>query len=396
VALVLLTLGVLLAISVRDYFTVSETRLPDLVGMRYEEAARVLRSSRLEPVTYVENVGGVAADTVTSQAPLPGTVVKRGRTISLGVNTPAAEAKVPRFIDMSQPRALERATELQMPVGRVDYAADASAAGTVVGQDPAPEARLGPGQSVTLVVSRGPERAPVALPDLRGVDLQAAVQQLRDLGFREVETAPSTVSFDRAGAVTGMHPVAGTEVVPSTPVALFYALSARNVVQVPSVGGMPLWRAQLALQAAQLVVGHVTYVQQADALPGVLEAAPSGYTVPGTPIQLTVNGTPSSTPLPRFQSTPGAGAPAVGNASGAAGGTRSVPFTFDPAGMGVKRLMQQPFQLKLVVQDDRGERTVLDRNLKAGESVSTTVQVYGSGVRLLTYIDGDLFQAWTP
>jgi hypothetical protein len=58
--------------------------------------------------------------------------------------------------------------------------------------------------------------------------------------------------------------------------------------------------------------------------------------------------------------------------------------------------MDQGYQLKLVVRDSEGERTVLDRAMKAGESLVMTVQVHGGSPLLQTYIDGVFFQAWRP
>lgn len=452
VGVMLLAVAILLGISVRQYFTVSESRLPDLVGMQFDEAARVLRRNHLEPVAFAEDAPGVAADTVTSQTPEPGTIVKHGRTISLGVNTPGAAVRVPDLVGMTQAQAVARAAEVHLVVPTVSFRFDTRPAGTVVAQEPEGGASLAFDQRLSLVVSQGPEPIEVELPDLTGMAIDAAVQQLTQLGFHLVQTAPSAVSFDEPRTVTGMRPEAGTSVATSTPVSLFYSLSALNVVQVPALGGMPLWRAQLALQAARLRVGRVTYVQEADKPEGVLTASPWAYTVPGTPIDLQVNGTPSTDPLPDlpafanpdagfrtpddfgfatpgvdssdtapFDRTPGLGQPRTGagsagsDADTAAGptpttanprtsaddaplppGGRRVPFTFDPRQMGVKRLLESPYELKLVVTDDRGERTLLDSEVEPGAVVSTSVVVFGDAPLLQTFIDGVFFQAWRP
>ena len=422
VAAMLVAVFIMTGISIRQYFTVSESRLPNLVGMTLEEAARVLRQSHLEPVAYAEEVPGVAPDTVTSQAPAAGDIVKHGRTISLGVNTPMAAVRVPRLIGMTQTAALARAEEIHLVVPSISYRYSPEAAGTVIGQDPEGEGSLAQDQRLTLVVSQGPAPQQVALPDVQGLDVSAAVEQLRRLGFRRIETAPSAVSFDRPQAVTGMRPAAGTTVPTSTPVALFYSLSALNVVQVPSLAGMPLWRAQLALQAARLRIGRVVYVQEPDKPAGVLTASPWAYTVPGTPIDLTVNGTASADPLPDFPDLeapplglPGFDVPGDRSPTGdlppfpPAGGDvpdgqtlevgpggRTVPFVFNPTQMGVRRLLESTYELKLVVADDRGERTLIDRPVGPGEIVSTSVGVYGDSALLQTYIDGVFFQAWRP
>ncbi len=426
VGILLVTVAVFTFVSVRQYFTVSEVRLPSVVGLSFEEAARVLRQARLDPVAFVENVPGTPADTVTSQAPVAGATVKRGRSVSLGVNSPSAAARAPDLVGSSRADALARAVQLNLGVERVDYRPDASPAGTVLEQTPKAGTALGDGAELQLVVSSGPQRASAELPDLAGMDVDAAVSRLHELGFREVESVPATVSFDRPGSVTGMRPAAGGKVALSTPVSLFYAVSGRNVVKVPEVAGMPLWRAQLALQASQLRIGHVAYVQDASKPGGVVKVEPSGYTIPGAALQVTVNGTPSDSPLPTFPdrgagnlgfpgsggtagtSSGGAAGRAGGSAAGQAGrstgqqaggsaaGSRTVPFVFNPANMGVKRLMERPYELKLVVTDEQGERTVLDRKLAAGEPVSTSVVIRGDSPLLQTFIDGVFFQAWRP
>ncbi|HNR00411.1 MAG TPA: hypothetical protein PKN52_10435, partial [Trueperaceae bacterium] len=215
------------------------------------------------------------------------------------------------------------------------------------------------------------------------------------------------VSFSQPRAVVSMSPAAGEVVPPGTPVLLSYSLSTANVVQVPDVMGQPQWQAQLAVLAAQLRIGQITFVQDPDRPEGVVDVRPTGFTVPGTPVFLTINGV-SSGPQPDFTlpdtTLPGDtgggvrppidGAPTGGDATG--DGSRLVPFTFDPTNMGVKRLLEQPYQLKLVVSDDRGERVVFDRRVAAGQSVVTSVAIYGQEAMLQTYVDDVFFQAWRP
>src|SRR5690606_16646153 len=135
------------------YLTVDEVRMPDLVGMPYDAAVQVLRREGLDPVTFVEYVAGVAANTVSSQTPEPGAIVKRSRTVHLGVNTPPAEARIPDMIGMREEDAIRRAADLNLPIGTVRYTSDARAAGTVVDHMPEGGGRLGPGERLELVVS---------------------------------------------------------------------------------------------------------------------------------------------------------------------------------------------------------------------------------------------------
>ncbi len=116
-ATVLLLVALAVVFDAGRYFAVDEQVLPDLVGMPFDQAARLLRSQGFEPVTFVEHVEGAPADTVTSQSPEPGTVVKRLRTIHLGVNTPPAAAVIPDMVGMREAEATARAAELNLPLG---------------------------------------------------------------------------------------------------------------------------------------------------------------------------------------------------------------------------------------------------------------------------------------
>lgn len=414
IAVVLLAAAaVFTALNLRDYFTVAEVQLPDLVGVQQADATAVLRRQGLEPVSFVEYVEGATPGAVTSQSPAPGAVVKRGRTVHLGINTVAAEARVPDLLGMREVDAKSRAQELNLPLGTITYQAGDRPAGTVVAQVPEGGTRLGVDERLQLTISSGRDLAMVALPELVGSDVEAAVRELTGLGFNQVETVPSSVSFTEAGAVVGMVPPAGTEVVQSTPIALHYALSSRNVVNVPDVMGYPQWRAQLSLRAAQLAVGQITFVQDPTQPEGVIAVQPTGYTLPGTPVLLTINGQPDAFSFPdRSVPQPGVDDLSPGIVDGRpspsgqadrnvdsaqpADGSRQVPFTFDPTFMGVRRLLEEPYNLRLVITDDRGERTVLDESLAAGEIVTTTVNVYGEDALLQTYIDDVFFQAWRP
>lgn len=406
----LLAAAVFTVVNLSRYFTVEEVRLPDLVGMPQEQAAQLVRREGLEPVSFVEYIADATPGAVTSQAPAAGAVVKQGRTVHLGVNTVSAEARIPDMLGMREEDARARAQELNLPLGTVVYRAGDGPVGTVVEQTPVGGNRLGPDEKVELVVSRGRERVIVTLPDLVGVDVDDAIATLNGLGFTRVESVAAAVSFSAPGSVVAMTPSQGTPVVQSTPVILQYALSSANVVSVPEIIGYPQWRAQLALRAAQLEIGVITYVQDPAQGAGVIAVQPTGYTLPGTPVLMTINGEPPALPFPGFDTplgsqTPGDQGgqrqPVAGGGEGDAGtppsdGSRAVPFTFDPTYMGVRRLLEGPYNLRLVVTDDLGERTVLDKQLQAGEVATTTVSVYGSEAMLQTFIDGVFFQAWRP
>jgi beta-lactam-binding protein with PASTA domain len=383
--------------AVQTYFEVEEIALPDLTGMPLTQAMGQIRELDLVPLTFSENIAGVPVNTVTSQAPPPGSIVRRGRTIGVGVNSPPESALVPDLVGRMVDVAVQVARDAGLEVEEVSYVYDLAEAGRVLIQTPAAGQPL-LDRSILLTVSRGQERASVAVPDLSGLGLEAARARLHSLGFTRVETLASTVSFERPGSVAGQYPAVGTVVPASTPVIVLYALGTNAVVRVPNVNGLPLWRAQVALRASGLEVGEVRYVRDPLQPPGVVALDPSTLTIVGAPIAVVINGEPGGPNIllgnPGDSETPPAGGPQPGE--GASNDSRTVPFTFDVRSLGIPALIGQDFDLRLVVSDSRGERTLLDRRVNANEVVSTRVTVFGDEPLLQTYINGDLYLAWRP
>ncbi len=412
------------------YLQVGEVRVPDAIGLGYEAAAARMRDAGLEPRAFVEVDRAAGPNEVVSQSPSSGNTVRPGRVVALGVNGLAEAAAVPTLVGLGEADAVARADAVGVPVDWVTYVGSERPVGSVIAQQPLAGAVLVPGEGVRLTVSRGPGDAPVVLPDLVGRNVDEAVAELEVLGIRHVEQVAAALSFDRPRSVTDQRPAGGSSVLPSTPVTLVYALEGTRIVQVPEVAGFPLWRAQLTLRAAQLDLGAVQRIDDPSLPEGVVEARPTGYTVVGSPVSLVVNGrsVADDRPFEPFDFfgddrpprdgfdaglVPGDGngdvgddvdeggdaaadVPAPGTTVAQADGSRLIPFRFDPGSVGVASLTREPYRLTLVVADAEGERTVLDRDLAAGEGVSLSVRVVGDEPLVQTFINGSFFQAWRP
>jgi beta-lactam-binding protein with PASTA domain len=438
VALAAILLGVAAAMMMVDYLRVVDVRLPDVRGEGYDVAIATLRELGFRPVTYPELDAAAAPDAVVSQAPLPGDIVRRGRTVRLGINALSEARQVPTVVGLAEADAVARATNVNVPVARVSYVDSDRPTGTVIRQEPEPGAPFRGQGGMHLVVSRGIAALPLALPDVRGMARDDAVRALQSVGIRQIDTVASAVSFDRPFVVTDQRPAPGSEIVTSTPVTLVYALEGARVVRVPEIVGEPLWRGQLQLRAAQLGLGPVQEIDDPTRPVGIVEVRPSGYTLVGSPVALVVNGPVpdaerlpldlvdvdrlptdhrDSTPLaPRLggpggdavlDPTAGApadpapgraddGVPAPGTTVDRGDGSRLIPFRFDPALVGVASLMRDPYRLTLIVSDDRGERTVFDRELRPGESVALSLEIHGDDPLLQTFVNDSFFQAWRP
>lgn len=408
--LVVLAVAATTALAALDYLVVDEARSPDLVGLPLAEAERSARRAGLELRSYPVPARGVAADVVVEQAPPAGTVVREGRVLAVGVHVPAEADRMPALVGVTQRDALASLRGLGLPSPDIDYVSSDRPAGRIVEQAPPAGSSVAPGERVRLTVARGAPASQVEIPDLTGLDVASARAQLTALGLRRIETVPVGVSMLRPGTVTQQRPAPGTVTRVGEPVLLGFALEGSRVTRVPSVEGLETWRARVALRSAGLELGAIETVQRDDLPAGVVEARPSGLTVAGAPVTLVVNAPDGRAVDLRDlggdrTGRDGIGRDALGRdgvGDGADGaladgeGGRLVPFRFDPTQLGVASLIERDYELRLVVRDDRGERTVVDRQVVAGETVRTTVVVHGDEPLLQTYVNGVFFQAWRP
>jgi len=118
--------------------------------------------------------------------------------------------------------------------------------GRVLAQDPDPQDKVRKSGVVTLQLSKGPDRR--AVPDLEGLDLDAARAALKKVGL--VVAEGPTYRFDDAvpkDRVINSEPDAGARLKPGTAVRLVLS-KGKELVEVPNVTGEKQTQATKALQ----------------------------------------------------------------------------------------------------------------------------------------------------
>jgi len=396
-----------------EYFAVGEVRTPALVGLPLGEAERLVAGAGLRLRSYPVEARGYDAEVVIEQSPPAGAIVRGGRTLNVGVHVPAEADRMPVLVGLTESDAIATLRGLGLPSPHIDYVSSSEPTGRVVTQEPDAGRSVAPGSAVRFVVSRGAETPYVELPDLRGLAIEAARSQALALGIRRVEAVPVAIGVQGSAGVSVQRPGPGSVVNVGQPLTLGYPVEGSRLAQVPDVAGLAPWRARVALRSAGLAIGPTETVHRSDLPLGVVETRPSGLTAAGAPVTLVVNAEEGQLAGDAIiggadGSVPGDGSadgslPAGGDAAGigtVVGGDprqgRLVPFRFDPRQLGVTSLIERDYDLRLVLRDDGGERTVLERRVVAGESVRTTVVVQGDEPLLQTYVNGVFFQAWRP
>ena len=413
--------------------------MPDVVGMDAAEATAVLANLDIEARTYNEDVPGTAVNAVTSQSPEAGVLVRRGRTVAVGVHSPSSQIEVPSLVGVTRTQAVQILGELELYLGEVSYESGDAPDGDIIAQSPTTGTILSTDDRVDITVSRGAPLATYKMPQVEGLSVADASRRLRELGLQNIDSRATSVSSTRANRVVNQLPSAGQEVSASTRVVLGYSLPSRTVVQVPSLTGTSLSQVQTALRRAGLSLGNILYIDDPEQPPGIVSFAPSGYTLRGSPVEVTINrlglnesisdirtpasggsdldfpptagigpsipdedaqGSISVRPSSRPDSadtlntaSPDTASPRVSVAQ--ADGGRLIDFRFDPATSGIPSLAGKPVRLRLEVEDERGERILFDQNVPAGQNVNLPVTVYGDAT-LREYINDILFRSWNP
>ncbi|HEX9765791.1 MAG TPA: PASTA domain-containing protein, partial [Nitriliruptorales bacterium] len=148
--------------------------------------------------------------------PAAGTIVDATTPIRIDVSLGPEPVEIPNVVGLPESEAVQ---VLSLEGLEPDFAErvhdDTVPADAVISQDPEPGAEGFKGDTVTLVVSRGP--APVPMPNVRGMTVADAVEQLEGLGL----VVNTVVSGTGPSEVLEQTPAPGVEVRRGDEVTIF-------------------------------------------------------------------------------------------------------------------------------------------------------------------------------
>ncbi|MEZ5115545.1 MAG: Stk1 family PASTA domain-containing Ser/Thr kinase [Candidatus Nanopelagicales bacterium] len=169
--------------------------------------------------------------------------------------------------------------------------------GLIISADPTPGTELSEGDTVTVVVSRGPERYDV--PALKGKPLDKAKSLLTSGNLRVGDVTEAYDEKIKAGLVVSADPKAGTALKPDTPVDLVVSKGPKPV-PVPKVLGTSLSSATKALEKVGLKATSSEEYSTSVATGLVVSANPTPGTVvkKGTTVALVISKGPPPVTVP--------------------------------------------------------------------------------------------------
>jgi len=156
---------------------------------------------------------------------------------------------VPRVVGDPIQTATAKLAQAKLVADPVRQPSDTIPADTVISQNPTDGTEVSPNSSVRLFVSSGPSA--VTVPDLKGLTVQEAQNQLSDQGL-SVGTVTEVDDPDtEAGKIIDSNPGTGTSVSPDTKINVRVGTGK---VPVPNVVGKSQSEAQTIIAAANLQV----------------------------------------------------------------------------------------------------------------------------------------------
>jgi len=263
--------------------------VPLVVGLREGQAVDNIRKVglRVDPAhIHRQPDSRQPVGIVFKQDPDAGERIDKNNFVSIYVSTGVAKTNVPDVRGMSRDDAVAKLTAANLKPDVHEVHSTSKPEGTVVAQDPKPNARVNEGTKVRINVAAGPQ--PVAMPNVVGQAYDSAASYLQGQGFavarKDVE------SSQPAGVVVDTDPASGTLVSPGSSITLKVSKGPKQQ-QIPSVENLDVDSAKSVLTESGFKAS-VTYQDTNDSsLDGVVITQSPGsgtQAPPGTTVTLTV------------------------------------------------------------------------------------------------------------
>jgi beta-lactam-binding protein with PASTA domain len=205
----------------------AEVKLPDFKGMSVAAARQ--KAATLNLNLSVEGrlfSTELAQGLVLTQAPAPDTIVRRGWQVRVNQSLGARTVAIPNVLGQQERVASISIRRLGLELGTIAHMPDAQVPpGTVIAQNPMPDAAGVDRPSVSILVADGDPTATPAfiMPDYTGKTTEAAEAELARTGLppaqeREALPSPTGQPAGAPGTIVRQSPAPGERVTPDTPI----------------------------------------------------------------------------------------------------------------------------------------------------------------------------------
>jgi serine/threonine-protein kinase len=188
--------------------------VPDLVGLTVEEATAALKSKNLKIGRVSEKFNyTLEAGMIIDGNPPSGSPVRKDSSVDLIISKGPEQVELTNFAGKTSDQAQSELTSAGLIVNSNYEYSETVEIGTVISQTPSDVSTIGKGETIELVISKGPSK--IFIPNVYSLSKLAATKILEDLGF--------IVEFKYIAnkkTVTNMVPKYGTAVTPGSTVTI--------------------------------------------------------------------------------------------------------------------------------------------------------------------------------
>ncbi|HEY1734632.1 MAG TPA: PASTA domain-containing protein, partial [Acidimicrobiales bacterium] len=211
--------------------------------------------------------------------------------------SPSSTFALPNVAHQSEAAARSTLQGRGLTVDTSRTSSSSTAAGIVLRTKPAAGSQVKKGDTVTLVVSSGPAKADVTVPDVTTTTVTKATSALKAKGF--TVTVTPVKNSKPNGTVFKQTPVGGTKAKSGSTVKL--SVSEQSSVKVPNVVGHNQTTAGATLSGTGLKVGSTNAACSSSYSSGLVSAqnpAAGVAEAPGTVVNLTISSGPCQAVVP--------------------------------------------------------------------------------------------------
>lgn len=224
--------------------------VPGVLEFTEEDARAALEVEGFEVDVEYEVNPDFEPGIVFDQDPAGGSTADEGSTVSITVSQAEEDFPMPNVVGSFEQEAIAFLEAEGLVLGTVERVFDDDAGeGEVLAQDPEAEAMVTPGDTFNLTVSQGAEM--IDVPDVRGEELDRAVEILEDAGF-EVTVQEEFSDGTPEGRVTRTSPAHRTPAAAGSFVTVYVSQGPEPAQEapVPSVVNLTQSSAEQSLQSA--------------------------------------------------------------------------------------------------------------------------------------------------
>jgi eukaryotic-like serine/threonine-protein kinase len=184
------------------------TKVPSTAGLTRAAAETKLKKAGFGVGISNVHSATVAGGTVIHSSPAAGTSETRGSEVTLTLSSGPKLAKVPVLVGSQRSVAVEQIHGRGLSASVLEETSSQKT-GQVIRQTPSAGAEVDPNSTVTIVVSKGPQR--VGVPNVIGKLRSEAVTSLREAGLKPAVREQETETATQSGRVLSQFPPAGTK-----------------------------------------------------------------------------------------------------------------------------------------------------------------------------------------